>query len=128
MQSMYLAAGLIATVTGVVHSALGERLIFRHVRGGGVIPASGAPPLRERHIRILWATWHLASVFGWAFAGVLLRLAFPPAPAASVVTAAIVLAYLGGSVLVLVATRGRHPGWIALLAVAVLVCIGAGAT
>ena len=125
MPSIFLIAGLIAALTVVAHSFLGERLIFCHLRSGGLIPTLAAPPLRERHIRILWATWHLGSVFGWAFAGILLRLAFPPAPLLSVVTAAIVFAHLGGSALVLIATRGRHPGWIALVAVAVLTWVAA---
>lgn len=120
MQSLYLVAGVIAVLTGVVHSVLGEWLIFRHLRTGGLVPALGASPLRARHVRIIWATWHLASVFGWAFAGMLLTLAFDPAPPASLVTAGIASAYLGAGVLVLVGTRGRHPGWVALLAVAAL--------
>lgn len=120
MQSAYLIAGVLAVVTGIVHSLLGERLIFRHLRKGSVVPALAAPPLRERHIRILWATWHLASVFGWAFAAILLQMAFAPVSPGQFIGDAIVAADLGAAVLVLVATKGRHPGWIALLAVAVL--------
>jgi hypothetical protein len=126
MQSLYLAAGVIAALTGVVHSVLGERLIFRHLRDGGVVPSLGAPPLRARNVRILWATWHLASVFGWAFAGLLLRLAVAPDLPTSFVTAVIVLAYLGAGLLVLVGTKGRHPGWLALLAAAALTWAAAG--
>ena len=99
---------------------LGEILIFRHVRKGGLVPAMGAPPLRERNIRIIWATWHLATVFGWAFAGVLFRLAFGHPSPSSLILSAIVFAYLGGAILVLIGTKGRHPGWIALSAVAAL--------
>lgn len=129
MQLWFLAAGLLAVVTGVVHSVLGERLIFRHLRSGSLVPALGAPPLRERHVRILWATWHIGSVLGWAFAGVLLRLAFAPADnaASDLVVSAIVFGYLGSSLLVLVGTKGRHPGWIALLLVAVFTAIAASA-
>jgi drug/metabolite transporter (DMT)-like permease len=127
VNGLYLVAGVLAVVTGIVHSLLGERLIFQPLRAGGIVPSLRAPPLRERHVRILWATWHLASVFGWAFAGVLIRLAFPPVPLAAVVEVAIVVAYLGGALLVLWATRGRHPGWIALLAVAVLAWLAAPA-
>ena len=130
MQTMLVAAGVLALVTGLVHSVLGEVLIFRHLRSGGLVPAMGAPPLRERNIRIIWATWHLATVFGWAFAGVLLRLAFAPhndSPGSLIVSAA-VFAYLAGSLLVLIGTKGRHPGWIALLVVAVLTWFGANAT
>ena len=129
MQTLFFAAGLLALVTGLVHSVLGEILIFRHLRSGGLVPAMGAPPLRERNIRIIWATWHLATLFGWAFAGVLLRLAFAPHNYSlnEFVVSAIVFAYLGGSLLVLVGTKGRHPGWIALLVVAALTWAGTSA-
>jgi hypothetical protein len=122
MHYPYLVAATLAATTGLAHSVLGERLIFRHLRADGVlVPAMAAPPLRARHVRILWATWHLASVFGWAFAGLLLPLGLGHAMSASLAVRAIVLAYAGGAVLVLVGTRGRHPGWIALAAVAALV-------
>jgi hypothetical protein len=62
MHSLLVAAAVIATVTGFVHSLLGERLIFRHLRASSLVPSLPAPPLQSRHVRILWATWHLASV------------------------------------------------------------------
>ena len=129
MQTMFIAAGVIALITGVVHSVLGEILIFRQLRSGGLVPIMAAPPLRERNIRIIWATWHLASVFSWAFAGILLRLAIAPydSPSALIVSA-VVFANLAGSLLVLIGTKGQHPGWIALLLVAILTWFGASAT
>jgi hypothetical protein len=129
MQTLFIAAGALALVTGVVHSVLGEKLIFRHLRSGSLVPAMGAPPLRERNIRIIWATWHLASVFGWAFAGVLLCLGLAPLDQSlkSIVVSAIVFGHLGGSMLVLIGTKGRHPGWIALLLVAALTWAAANA-
>lgn len=127
MQNLYLAAGVITALTGIVHSVFGERLIFRHLRDGRLVPALGAPPLRERHVRIIWATWHLASIFGWAAAGILIRLAFAPAPPVSLVAIGLAFAYLGGAILVLVGTKGRHPGWVALLAVALLIWVAEGA-
>lgn len=128
MQTMLIAAGVLGLVTGLVHSVLGEILIFRHLRRGGLVPAMEAPPLRERHVRILWATWHLATVFGWAFAGVILQLAVAPddGPAALIMSAA-VFANLAGALLVLVGTKGRHPGWIALLVAAALIWFSASA-
>ena len=130
MQSLFIAAGVLALITGVVHSVLGEKLIFRHLRNGSLVPAMGAPPLRERNIRIIWATWHLATVFGWAFAGLLVWLGLTPLDQSPklFVVGAIVFAYLGGSVLVLIGTRGRHPGWIALLLVSALAVAAATAT
>lgn len=128
MQALYFAAGSLALITGILHSVLGELLIFRHLRSGGLVPAMGAPPLRERNIRIIWASWHLGSVFGWAFAGILFQLAIAPHDSSlkAFVLDAIVFANLGGSLLVLIGTKGRHPGWIALLAVAALTWVGAG--
>ncbi|MEO5560699.1 MAG: hypothetical protein ABIR10_13535 [Dokdonella sp.] len=121
-------AGLIAIATGVAHSFLGERLIFRHLRTSSLVPSLAAPPLQSRHIRILWATWHLASVFGWALAVLLLQLALEPQGGLSArsVLGASAMAYLAGSILVLVGTRGRHPGWVALAAVGILSWVASG--
>jgi len=122
MQTFYLIAGVLALATGLVHSILGEIMIFRQLRRGGIVPATGAPPLQERNIRILWASWHALTLFGWACAGIFLWLAFPPHSHTLqfFVVSVIALANLGGSLLVLIGTRGRHPGWVALLAIAVL--------
>ena len=60
MQMALFGAGLLAFATGLVHSLLGERLIFRRLR------EHGASVTESRRLGILWATWHLASVFGWA--------------------------------------------------------------
>jgi hypothetical protein len=130
MQPYMFAAGVLALIVGAAHSVLGEILIFRHLRSRGLVPSMGVPPLRERHIRILWATWHLATVFGWASAVVLLRLASPSTASSlqALVENAIVVAFLGGSFLVLIGTKGRHPGWIGLLAVAALAWFGRAGT
>jgi hypothetical protein len=122
MQTYLLAAGVITVLVGVIHSVFGEVLIFSRMRQKTLIPTHGAPLLRERHVRILWASWHLGSVFGWAFAAILLRLAFPTNPAAfqAFVETALIAAMLCGSLLVLVATKAKHPGWCGLLAVALL--------
>lgn len=127
MQSLYIGAGVLTIITGLIHSVLGETLIFRQLRTGSFVPASGAPPLRERHIRIIWATWHLASVFGFAFGGVLLWLGLDPSGQSlgKAVASAVVIAYVGASMLVLIGTKGRHPGWIALLGVSVITWLAA---
>ena len=125
MQMPYFIAAVLATATGLVHSVLGEILIFRHLRAGTLVPALDAPPLRPRNVRILWATWHLATLFGWAFAGILFQLARGVPLSPSMITTAIVFAYLGGAIFVLVGTRGRHPGWIVLSIVAALTAMSA---
>jgi hypothetical protein len=117
-----LTAAVLIFIVGVIHSALGESLIFRHLRSNGIVPTREAPPLRARHIRILWARWHVATVFGWALGFVLLKIASPSADQSleMVVRNAAAFAFLGGSFLVLIGTKGRHPGWIAFLVVAAL--------
>ncbi len=127
MQTALNVAAALSVLTGIVHSVLGEHLIFRHLRQGTLVPRLGAAPLRVRNIQILWATWHLASVFGWAFAAVLFQLARSPgAPLQQVVLYAVIAANAAGAILVLVGTRGRHPGWVALGAVAVLTWAASG--
>ncbi|HJW34532.1 MAG TPA: hypothetical protein VJ505_14400 [Holophagaceae bacterium] len=122
-------ASILAAATGLVHSALGERLIFRHLREGSMVPSRPAQPLQGRHVRILWATWHLASVLAWAFAGLLWQVAHSPSftVSAKVVLGATAGGFLGSSLLVLIGTRGRHPGWVALGAVGILAWVAIGA-
>lgn len=129
MQPLLAIAAALAVAIGIVHSVLGEILIFRHLRQSTLVPSLPAPPLQGRNIRILWATWHLASVFGWVLAGLLWQLARSPGlalPASSVMSAA-AAGFLAGALLVLVGTRGRHPGWIALGAVGILSWAAMGA-
>ncbi len=117
MSGFMLAAAVVAITVGAIHSVLGEVLIFRHLRQAGIVPTMSAPPLKERQVRILWATWHIATVFSWAFAFALLELTSTGEAA--------ILAFLGSSMLVLLGTRGRHPGWVGLLVVAILAWLAA---
>ena len=61
---LLIAAAALAFVVGLVHSLLGERLIFRRMRVGGAIPTNGGIVLREAHVRILWASWHVLTQHG----------------------------------------------------------------
>lgn len=119
MNYLLLSAGILSIVVGVIHSVLGEYLIFKNIRQGSVVPTVSAPPLRERNIRILWATWHLASVFGFAMGAILIYLAKSTDIQAFIVHS-IAVAMLFGSVLVFYSTKAKHPGWVGLLIVAVL--------
>jgi len=125
MNAWLLGAAALVFVIGLVHSLLGERMIFRHLRQGGLVPTAGAPVLREYQTRILWATWHVVTLFGWALAAVLAWLAQPAVRAASagLIEQAVMAALVASAGLVLVATRGRHVAWVALLAAAVLVAM-----
>jgi hypothetical protein len=122
MNTSLIAAAAVLAFVGLGHSVLGEIMIFRRLGRQWWIPAEPAPPLRSRHIRILWASWHVVTVFGWACSAILLRIA----TAASMqnigpfAVRAIAIASLVSAVLVFIATRARHPGWIGLLAAALL--------
>ncbi len=118
MNPWFLSSGILMIIVGLVHSVLGEYLIFSRMRASGLIPTDGGNLLRERHVRILWATWHLASVLGWAIAFVLIYAASAAVPA--LLITALVVACTASGILVLVGTRGKHPGWIALLGAALL--------
>lgn len=108
-------------LVGIAHSVLGEVLIFNRLRGGYVVPTEGGSLLRERHVRILWASWHLVTIFGFVFAAVLVRIGWNPAfPQQTFLLSAIAAGMMAGGLLVLYATLGRHPGWIGLLAIAIL--------
>ncbi|EHL21915.1 hypothetical protein KYG_15580 [Acidovorax sp. NO-1] len=119
---LMMAAGGLALV-GVAHSVLGEVMVFRTLRTRGMVPTAGHPVLREWQVRILWATWHLASILGWALSALLWRLANAPADVdlRPWLAQVAVVALLASALLVLGATRGRHPAWAALLAIAALV-------
>lgn len=126
MNKYFVAASAFAFVVGLAHSVLGEVLIFRRLRLRGLVPTNGGNVLGERHVRIIWATWHIVTVFGWCLGAVLLRLSLPAGRAGSAVfiEQAIVLAALAASALVLFGTLGKHPGWIGLLAMAVCAWLG----
>ncbi|MEM7133810.1 MAG: hypothetical protein AAF702_46370 [Chloroflexota bacterium] len=120
MQSYLFTAAILAVSVGLIHSILGEVLIFSRMGDGTFVPAVGRPLLRERHVRILWATWHIVTIFGWALATILLRLTWPGSELAlqSFVKNTVGIGMLISSLLVLYATKGMHPGWIGLLGVA----------
>ena len=120
MQTYLVAAGAVAILVGLIHSILGEVLIFRRMRERGVVPTNGRPVLKERHVRILWASWHIVTIFGWAFAAVLLELARLSSESVlhEFIIITVILSMFASSVLVLFATKGMHPGWVGLLVVA----------
>ncbi|RQP25040.1 hypothetical protein [Piscinibacter terrae] len=127
MNGWLAASGLVTIVVGLVHSIFGERLIFQRLRtGNGWIPTQCGPQLREPHVRILWVSWHLVTLIGWALSAVLLMLSLPAATAwpTHPMLIAIVAGLLASSALVFIGTKGKHPGWIGLLVAAVLALLG----
>ena len=119
MNYFLLAAGSLSIVIGLIHSALGERLIFKSLRQGKIAPDASLSPLHEQHIGILWATWHLASILGFGIGATLIYIADTSEPIIFIVNV-IGVTMLLSSTLVFIATKAQHPGWFGLLVVALL--------
>lgn len=120
MNTFLFAAGVLSIVVGLIHSILGEVLIFKKLRVDSLIPTMAKEPLRERNIRILWATWHLASIFGWAIGAILIKLAGLDLAVSDAIVQYIAFSMFAAGVLVLIATKAKHPGWVGLCGVAIL--------
>ena len=121
MNGYFAAAAVFAFGVGLVHSVLGEILVFSRLRQPGLwVPTRDGTLLGEGHVRILWATWHGLTVFGWCMGAVLLHMAWPAtlANTRAFVIQAFAIAALAAAALVFGGTRARHPGWIGLLAIA----------
>jgi hypothetical protein len=121
MNRMLCAAAILAFLVGLVHSILGELLIFQRMRQGKLIPTNGGKVVGEGHVRILWASWHVLTVLGWCLAAILFWLSQGQLVGSILLTSAIAIAMLVSSLLVLVGTKAKHPGWVGLLGVALLV-------
>lgn len=116
---MLLIAALLTFFLGLVHSVLGESLIFHQDDPPKV---NGTPAFRSGHFRILRATWHVATVLAWGYAACLLWLSAHPSDGlfAEFFKTASAWAFLMAALAVLVGTKGRHPGWTVMLAVAAM--------
>lgn len=129
MNTVLVIAGTLCIILGIIHSLLGEKMIFQKVREGReLIPSKALRPIKKSHWGILWATWHLASVFGWCIAGFLFIVAgdegYLMAEETEVYLQIISFSMLLGSALVSIGTKGRHPGWVVLLAIGLLLFFG----
>jgi drug/metabolite transporter (DMT)-like permease len=125
MNMFLLLAGCLMILVGLIHSFLGEKLIFSHLRMGQVVPTHIGIPLRERHIRIIWATWHIVSILGFGMAGLLFWLALSSTSIENqqLIKNIIATPMLLSAMLVLWATKGRHPGWVGLSLVAIFIWV-----
>ncbi|WP_426452126.1 hypothetical protein ACP26L_08725 [Paenibacillus sp. S-38] len=129
MNSFFLSAAVLILAVGLIHSVLGEFLIFRRMRRSGLVPTDGGNLLKESNVRILWASWHVLTVLGWGMAWLLLWLARQPQRLSTftVLENTVAVFMLAGSALILIGTKAKHPGWAGLLGAAVLVWLGGSA-
>ncbi|WP_420601861.1 hypothetical protein [Flagellimonas sp.] len=129
MNTYFLVAGILCILLGLVHSIFGEILIFNSKRNkGSIVPTKKNPGLRTRHLRIIWANWHLSSVFGWCLGAILIKIALSHSNLNQefvvMIIQTIIFTMFIGSLLVLIGTKGKHPGWIVLFLIGILLVIG----
>lgn len=129
MNIYFLIAGVLCFILGLIHSILGEYLIFKDKRKtGNIVPTKVNTELKERHLQIIWATWHFSSFFGWCIGAFLIKVSLVQNELASEIIgfmiSSIVLTMFASSLLVLIGTKGKHPGWIVLMLIGVLLLIG----
>jgi drug/metabolite transporter (DMT)-like permease len=129
MNTYLFIAGILYFLMGIIHSILGEYLIFKNKRNkGNIVPSIRSRELKERHLRIIWATWHLSSLLGWCIGVILIKISLEQNELNSSITGFIVQLVIYttfiSSLLVLIGTKGKHPGWIGFLLIGVLLIIG----
>ncbi|TMM57406.1 hypothetical protein FEE95_13045 [Maribacter algarum] len=92
---------------------------------GKLVPTQGSTELKESHMRITWATWHLASVFGWGIGAILIKTSQEQnGESSDFIVQPIMYAMFFASLLVLIGTKGKHPGWVVLLIIGILLILG----
>jgi len=129
MNIYFLIAGILCFLLGLIHSILGEYLIFKDKRKiGNLVPSKVNTELKERHLRIIWATWHLSSFFGWCIGAFLIKISSDQkkldAEFIDFMINSTVLTMFASSLLVLIGTNGKHPGWIVLILIGILLILG----
>ena len=102
-------AGIAAVVMGIVHSTLGERLVFPRLFASADLPRLRGSLEFTRSI-LRWA-WHLLSLAWFGFAYLLFAIGSGHTP--DTVTLARIIAVVFGvsGLIAFVTTRGRHIAW-----------------
>jgi len=122
MNYYYLIAGSLTIALGIIHSALGEILIFRHLRNSDIFSDTGNAELKPRHYNTLWSAWHLVTLFGCGLGITLLVLSISHSPVSSVnnISITISVMFIISAIYWLFGTKGKHPAWIVLSAISIL--------
>ena len=117
MKTGLLVAAALLVGVALAHSYLGERyILIRLFRRDDLPRLLGSDRFTKRTLRF---AWHITSVAWVGFAGVLCALATRKAPL-SWALVAIAVTFLLTSLVIAVASKGRHLAWPVFLAVALL--------
>jgi len=118
-----LSAGIVLLALAVSHSIIGERLIFRHLRVGTPGHAAARELLPARRWDALWSTWHLVSLLGLGLSAAMITASTYSDLKNAIDAIAMILAatFAVSGIYWLTGTKGKHPAWVGLLVIAVLV-------
>jgi hypothetical protein len=109
----------------IAHSIIGERLIFDSIKRGRKEHDRAIALLTQRRWDSLWSTWHLVSVIGAGLGAALIAYAVEHNGVAPRFGFLGVIATTFGfsTVFWLFGTRGRHPAWIVMSAITILIVV-----
>ncbi|CAN5323812.1 hypothetical protein BH11PSE11_BH11PSE11_28900 [soil metagenome] len=114
MQNGWIAlTAALMVLVGLLHSWLGEQKLLRPLFAK--CDAALMQPQRKNFLR---AAWHLGSATWIALASILLCLSLPRREAQVAAMAIVSLSFALFGALNFLISRGRHPGWVVLLAIA----------
>ena len=117
-----LVAAVLAVAVAVAHSYLGERyILIRLFRQGDLPKLFGGTDFTKRTLRL---AWHITSVFGLGFAGLLVSLASSQGGTGHTQAQIIAATFALSGVVAFVGSRGRHLSWVVFFAVAALTWFG----
>ena len=110
-------------VLAIVHSVLGERLIFRRVRTGTPGHDAATALLPQRRWDSIWSTWHFLSLIGLGLSAAMIAASTYDELIKAVEIVAIILAatFAVSGVFWFFGTKGKHPAWIVLFVIAALI-------
>ena len=129
MNKYIFVAGVLTFLLGLGHSIKGELQIFKKLRKkGSFLLDKESGILKKIDIRILWATWHIVSFFGWVFASILIKISFFNKETYTELTTlsynGITYSIFASAILILLGTKAKHPAWVVLLIIGVLLVFG----
>ena len=106
---LLLLAALVVAVIGLVHSILGERVVFPRLFALPDLPLLRRD--RTYTVHVLRYAWHLTSVAWWAFAAILIMVWLGAADMRRASVLIVALTLLASGVVILATAGRRHPAW-----------------
>lgn len=120
---MIEASAILLVLVGLMHSVLGQRNLISPLLAREDFPVVLGS---QRNGRLtLWFGWHALTLFWWAQAYVLWRMADDPSRAGptTLVSLAIACALIGATALVV--SKAKHLSWVFFLPIAILLGLAA---